>query len=156
MWQLQTEVSMSRNSCPGTQHAPSGSPPHAGSSTTASRLKGKGQDGFSLCSPSQISWGASIISPSSSITYLWFHSSLPTLRHPLPVETVQSISLNDCHPPKALKPQKTWGWCWQQGDKCIQCTKGFQEHTRKQRYCKQTGYALVRCGVMCIPGGPNL
>jgi len=111
MCQLQTEVSMSRNSCLGIQHAPSGSPPHAGSSTTANRLKGKGQDGFSLCSPSQISRRASITSPSSSITYLWFHSSLPSLRRPLPVETVQSISLNDCHSPKALKPQKTWGWC---------------------------------------------
>ena len=156
MCQLQTEVSMHRNICLGTQHAPSGSPPHAGSSTTVSRLKGKGQDGCSLCSPSRISRGASIISPSSSITCLWFHSSLPTLRRPLPVETVQSILLNDCHPPKALKPQKTWGWCWQQGDKGIQCTKGFWEHTRKQRYCKQMGYVLLRCGVMCIPGGPNL
>lgn len=114
---------MHRDACLGTQHAPSGSPPHAGSSTTASRLKGKGQDGFSLCSPSRISRGASIISLSSSITCLWFHSSLPTLRRPLPVETVQSILLNDCHPAKALKPQKTWGWYGSRGIKVSSALK---------------------------------
>ena len=98
-----------------------------------------------------------IMPPPSTITHLWFHNSLPNLKVPTPtVRLSRAAHWMPVTHPRPSNPRRLWGWCWQQEDKGDQCTKGFQDHTRKQRHYKQTGCVLRRYDAMCIPGGPNL